>query len=94
VFMWESCYVRKWRDGFYYSSAHCQVCVASCGYILSYEALNVASSQGPGSSDAYRVLENPQVWLLRARVCAEPGLQDKTGWADRWRDPAHPWLLR
>jgi hypothetical protein len=30
------------------------------------------------------VLVNPQVWLPGGRMCAKPGLEDKTGWANRW----------
>jgi hypothetical protein len=31
--------------------------VGACGYVLSYLALNGATSRGPGSGDAYPVLE-------------------------------------
>jgi hypothetical protein len=29
------------------------------------------------------LLKNPQVRLPGTQVCAKPGLQDKTGWADK-----------
>jgi hypothetical protein len=42
-------------------SAHGQRHVGSFGYVLSYQALNVAAPRGPDSSGAYPVLENNQV---------------------------------
>jgi hypothetical protein len=62
----------------------CQAPMGSCGYVLSCQTLKVAASQGLSSKSTYPVLENPQVWLPRARACAEPGLEDKANWADRW----------
>jgi hypothetical protein len=35
-----------------------QARVGSCGYVLSCQALNIAASQGHGSSGTYPVLEN------------------------------------
>jgi hypothetical protein len=68
--------------------------VGSCCYVLSCQALNVTASRGPGSNDAYPVLKHPQVWLSGVWVCAELGLEDKTGWADMWQGPTRPWLPR
>jgi hypothetical protein len=61
VFSWWSCYVRRWQDGFQYLSAHCQVRVGACGYVLSCLALNGVASRGSSSSVAYPVLKKPSV---------------------------------
>jgi hypothetical protein len=45
VFLWKSCYVRRSWDAFQYLSAYCQGCMGACGYIISWQALNVAASQ-------------------------------------------------
>jgi hypothetical protein len=58
--------------------------VDACGYVLSYQALNIAASRGPGSTGTYPVPENPWLWLSGALTYVEPGLEDKVDWADRW----------
>jgi hypothetical protein len=75
VFLWKSCYVRWWWDGFRYSSAYCQLHVGVCGYILSCQTVNGAASWGPNSNGAYLILESPWAWLLGARVCDVPGMR-------------------
>jgi hypothetical protein len=46
-------------NGFQYSRTCCQVHVGACGHVLKCQALNIAASQGPGSSGAYPVLKAP-----------------------------------
>jgi hypothetical protein len=48
--------------------------------VLEYPLLGVG---GPGSRGTYPVLENPQAWLLGARVYAEPEHEDKADWANK-----------
>jgi hypothetical protein len=54
----------------------------------------LSGAGGPGSRGTYPVLENPQAWLLGARVYAEPEHEDKADWANKWQNHARPWLLR
>jgi hypothetical protein len=59
--------------------------VIACGYVFSRKTLNDVVSRGPGSRGTNLVLENPKEWLSRGgQVYAEPGLEDKPDWADRW----------
>jgi hypothetical protein len=60
MFLWKSCYVRQWRDGFSYSSVCCQVHMGACCHILSCQALNAATSQGPSSSGFTRYSKAPR----------------------------------
>jgi hypothetical protein len=60
VLLWRSCYVRWQWNGFQYSSTCCQARRGTCGHVLSCQALNVAASQGPGSSGTYPILNGPR----------------------------------
>jgi hypothetical protein len=54
---------------FQYSSAHCQVHLDACGYVLSCLSLNGAASQGPNSRGTCLVLEPPGVAARCLGVC-------------------------
>jgi hypothetical protein len=57
MFLWKSCYVRRWWDGFQHSSVCCQARVGACGYVLSCLALNGIFIRGPWPSDHL-----PSIW--------------------------------
>jgi hypothetical protein len=59
MFMFRICYARWWWNILQYLSTCCQVCVGSCGHVLSCHALNVTASRGPSPSGTYPVLKAP-----------------------------------
>jgi hypothetical protein len=71
------CHVKRWWDGFQYSSACCQVCVGTCEYVFSCLALNDIIIQRPRLSSHARCLGYPRALLQGARTHAQPGRQGK-----------------
>jgi hypothetical protein len=66
-------------DGFQYSRTWYQVCVCTCGHVMSYQALNVVASWGPGSSGAYPVLKALGRGCLGPGACVESREMRLTG---------------
>jgi hypothetical protein len=65
------------------SSIYCQARVCACGHVLSCQALNVATSQGPSSNDAYPALKALGCGC-RGPGVPQAGAGDKADWVDRW----------
>jgi hypothetical protein len=61
VFSWYSSYVRRWWDGFQYSSTCCQACVGACSHVLPCQELKVVTFCGPGPTSLSRCWEPPDM---------------------------------
>jgi hypothetical protein len=71
----------------------CQTRMVTCDYVLSWLALNDLVFWGPRLLGHLLDTSNPQVWLSRVQVCAEPRHLEELDQTDMWWYLSHPLSL-